>query len=579
MTNRNLSLKKKDMGLTIKLKLIIAFLSLAGLLTLIGIIGSSYLESIYNTSATMYTKNLTSVDEVHQIKENFLSLQSRITEVLLVDTKEDREALKEEIVGYQEANMNDIYAFMSRKDLTKAEIKTWQNFLSTMKKFDESLDQYMNYIDKDNIVTAKLTLKKVDTYMTVMLKDLNGIVVNNTKVAELQNRNNFEYYNQKSKIMLRIVMVGFIVAVMVGIYIPNSISKSLDIGMEFAEALGQGDLSYEIQDYPNDEIGVLIDSLKEAQDNMKKIIFKISEGSTDVSSLSEELSATIQEINGTFESIYSGTETVVDDIMKVGDYTKELTFAVGEIGSGVEQLASNSTEGSVESNKIKDRAHTIKTRGRDSKEAMGTLLEEKEENILKAIKEGEVVKEIYRIAEAISNIANQTNLLALNAAIEAARAGESGRGFTVVAEEIRKLAEESEGYVGNIQTVVKNVEGAFVNLSNNSREILDFITENVSEDYELLLETGENYENDAIFIDGLSQETAAMSEEVNASTDEIKYIVDNIVSDMKNAYGSSIGIKAGMEETVRALEQIANAAESQADSAEKLNGLIHHFKL
>ena len=176
-----------------------------------------------------------------------------------------------------------------------------------------------------------------------------------------------------------------------------------------------------------------------------------------------------------------------------------MTVTIQEVNSGVTQLASSSSDGNAESAKIKERAEKIKIQGQESKRVADNLLNEKEQAILNAIEEGKVVNEISIIAESIASIASQTNLLALNAAIEAARAGEAGKGFAVVADEIRKLAEQSNAYVADIQKVVGEVGSSFNNLSNNSKETLKFINERVTKDYDLLIDTGINYEKDAVF--------------------------------------------------------------------------------
>lgn len=120
---------------------------------------------------------------------------------------------------------------------------------------------------------------------------------------------------------------------------------------------------------------------------------------------------------------------------------------------------------------------------------------------------------------------------------------------------------------------------AFNNLSENSKDILTFIDEGVRRDYGLLVSTGASYENDAVFVNGLSQETATMAEELNASTEEISSVIMNIANNMSDSSENSDEILSGMTETLIALEQIVVSAENQALIAQRLNSLIHIFKL
>ena len=141
--------------------------------------------------------------------------------------------------------------------------------------------------------------------------------------------------------------------------------------------------------------------------------------------------------------------------------------------------------------------------------------------MIKAIKETKAVEEIDLLTSTILSITSQTNLLALNAAIEAARAGEAGRGFSVVAEEIRKLAEDSTQAVNQIQKVTQDVKSSVKNLSSNSEKILDFIEKTVIVDYNTMVDTGSQYNTDALFMDNLVTEFEQMSKILHESITSI----------------------------------------------------------
>ena len=203
----------------------------------------------------------------------------------------------------------------------------------------------------------------------------------------------------------------------------------------------------------------------------------------------------------------------------------------------------------------------------------------RQEQIKNSIEKGKVVAEIKVMSDSIQTISEQINLLALNAAIEAARAGEHGRGFAVVADEVRKLAEASTKTVGQINSLVGQVNIAFSDLSMNSQGLLDFIDSKVISDYDTLVSTGEQYLKDAEFVRKSMDAFQNRASEINTSISQVNEAIESVASAIQEATASSLEITNNVDEVTKAIDEVSKVAVAQAEMSEDLNLNVSKFKM
>ena len=413
----------------------------------------------------------------------------------------------------------------------------------------------------------------------IAIEELHKIIEINQNSSEEIKIKNEDIFNKSRRMVNIMAITSLIVTIIMGFYMSRNIIVLLNRMQNYAKSLADYDLTQDIKNDRKDEFGDTINAIKHIQKNLKSIVEIISGETQDLSASSQELSATIEEINVKVTEVNHSIGAIAQGTQDTSAATEEIVASVEEVTSSMEMLASSASEGNNKSYEIKNKAIKTKELSSASRDAAIKLYNEKERNILKAIEDVKVVEEIKTMAEIISGIAEQTNLLSLNAAIEAARAGEHGKGFAVVAEEVRKLAEQSSETVEIIGQTILKVQKATRNLSNNASEILNFMDNNVMQDYDAFLSTLDNNVEDSNFINRMSEDIASMAQEITATMTQLNQAVENIAKTAEDSSDNTVSIVEGMNEMVQGADQISITSESQAQLAENLNNIVAKFKL
>lgn len=341
----------------------------------------------------------------------------------------------------------------------------------------------------------------------------------------------------------------------------------------YAEQLASGNLSESSEANENDSLGRIYITLNQAIHKVGHLLSELKNGMEHVDSNSDELSATMTELIYVMEDVKEITGEMAQGSTELSASTQQISASVDQIETSTQKMTANANQGKQIAKDIKERAMGVWKEAKESAVSATEIYEEKADNISNSIKQARVVEEIKMLADTIRSIAEQTNLLALNASIEAARAGEAGKGFSVVADEIRKLAEQSTNSVNNIQQVTSQVQEAFSNLIEHSQEILDFVDSKVKPDYEKLVNIGEQYEKDSEFITSMSNEISRASDEMAAQIREVNMAMQSISATSQQSASGTEEILFLVSEVSLAIKETAEMVDLQHNLTSKITKL------
>lgn len=345
-----------------------------------------------------------------------------------------------------------------------------------------------------------------------------------------------------------------------------------------ADQFAKGDLSLQIPVGSNDEIGRLAQSLNRMADNLRSVIHHVLDLAGKVAASAQQLTAhaeqsalAINEVASAINEVSQGTDQQVVTL-------KNATHLVEQTAAGVQQVAANANTATMTSDKTSQMA----VAGGDAVRKAIRQIDHIQDTIMDSAKVvaklGARSIEIGQILDTISGIANQTNLLALNAAIEAARAGEQGRGFAVVADEVRKLAEQSQGAAKKIAILIQEIQdetaSAVLAMEKGTEEVkvgnqVVHDTEMMFHDIlQLINQTAEQIKD----ISGASQQMAQNSQAVAGLFYEINKI-------SQNNSGQAQNVSAVTEEQAAAMEEISQSSEALTRKAQELHDVVRNFKV
>jgi methyl-accepting chemotaxis protein len=481
----------------------------------LGLIALKQIASLNEAEKFVETNVVPSIALLGTMDREFVAIRGSNARLRNPVEPADRKVQATEDVRKSRAAVQDLISRLQPLIVTPMGKQNFAELSQTYASYQVVQDQYLALVAAGKLEDAvKLSAEAMKQAADIVERDIRKLIELNNNKAKKAGDDATRIFEQSKLIVGGFILFSTLAAIVLALMYTRSITSPVSQSLGIAERIAKNDLSEVIEVQGKDEVARLMQALKVMQGGLRNTLTLISDSSNQLASTSEEMHAVTEDAN--------------KGMQRQNHEVEMAATAVTEMSAAVEEVARNASAASEAATRSNSAAVAGRTRVDETVQAISLMVASVEDATQEVQGLAVMATDISKVLDVIRAIAEQTNLLALNAAIEAARAGEAGRGFAVVADEVRALAHRTQQSTSEIEQMINSIQkgtGAAVSAMTHTNAQAQKTLDTAQGAGSALVEITESIDNITernVLIATASEEQAQVAREVDRSLVSIR---------------------------------------------------------